>query len=104
MTIFKLSVCTYENEKTKSLKGYFIYTIYLLLAKNNCPDLEAPNNGGFVCSQQYLTNTERCRVRCNDGFEHVQEPNYYEECGPSTNWMWSHTIRVGSSLIACEGM
>ena len=70
-------------------------------AKNDCPLLPAPDNGGFVCVGQPRTNTQRCQVKCNSGYEHVLEPSYYEECGPTSNWQWSHTLR-DVPIMPCE--
>lgn len=60
------------------------------LVKNKCPEIEPPANGGVVCLAVTKTSTERCEVKCNPGFEHLVRTNEFEECGPSTNWLWSH--------------
>lgn len=75
-------------------------TVSISTAKNQCPALGAPNNGGLVCLAVRRTNTERCSVKCNPGFEHIVRTNEYEECGPSTNWLWSHELQ-GSEILPC---
>jgi len=35
--------------------------------------------------------TQTCSVKCNDGYDHVAfHVNEFEQCGPDTNWKWSH--------------
>lgn len=58
-------------------------------------------NGGLVCVMA-ATNTERCAVRCNPGHQHILRPNLYEECGPSTNFIWT-TDTTGSPILGCMG-
>ncbi|XP_013394336.1 sushi, von Willebrand factor type A, EGF and pentraxin domain-containing protein 1 isoform X2 [Lingula anatina] len=55
-----------------------------------CSELTPPANGGLVCHHDRVTNTKRCEVKCNPGFEHIDRTNAFEECGSSTNWLWSH--------------
>ncbi|ELU02590.1 hypothetical protein CAPTEDRAFT_150772, partial [Capitella teleta] len=63
------------------------------LEKNSCPDLEAPENGGVACVQELSTNTARCQVKCNAGYEHIgTAPGFNEMCGQSTNWTWTSTL------------
>ena len=27
------------------------------------------------------------------GFDHLDPPNAFEECGPATNWKWSYEVK-----------
>ena len=82
-----------------------LHSKYFLLsytAKNECPDLDPPGNGGTVCVAEVTTNTERCEVKCNPGYEHSLRNNEFEECGPSTNWRWSYEVSE-TPLLDCVG-
>jgi len=68
--------------------------------KNQCPVMQVPANGGLICHSHKQTNTERCQVKCNKGYEHIARPNAFEECGPSTNWRWNHEIQ-GRPILDC---
>ena len=57
-----------------------------------CEKFPEPENGGAVCSHIYETNTKRCQVKCNHGFDHMNSPNLFELCGPNTNWRWSFKV------------
>lgn len=39
-------------------------------------------------------------ISSESGFEHLQSPNAFEECGPSTGWKWSYEIK-GVPLPDC---
>ncbi|ELT94386.1 hypothetical protein CAPTEDRAFT_203071, partial [Capitella teleta] len=70
--------------------------------QNSCPTLDPPDNGGVVCVQEASTNTARCQVKCNPGFEHPLQPNVFEECGPNTGWVWTTELADGP-LLGCIG-
>ena len=70
--------------------------------KNRCQPIKVPENGGLVCVGEASTNTERCKVQCNPDFEHAIRPNEYEECGPATNWHWSHEVE-DKPILPCVG-
>ncbi|ELU09690.1 hypothetical protein CAPTEDRAFT_208345 [Capitella teleta] len=86
------------------MKIFLVLTLALVadfaMVQNSCPTLDPPDNGGVVCVQEASTNTTRCRVKCNPGFEHLLQPNVFEECGPFTGWVWT-TELVGEPLSGC---
>ena len=74
-------------------------------ADNQCPPLYLPEHGGYVCMLQQGTNTKRCRLMCDDGYEHLIRPNPYEECGPNTGWSWSIELtgrKMKDDSFACR--
>ena len=73
-----------------------------LTAKNACPALETPQNGGLVCVAEKRVSTERCSVKCNHGYQHIIRPNQFEECGPSTNFRWSTEANM-TPILGCMG-
>ena len=76
--------------------------LIFLAVKNACPALDTPENGGLVCLMQTATNTERCSVKCNAGYQHILRPNMFEECGPSTNFRWSTEVNM-TPVLGCIG-
>ncbi|XP_013402131.1 signal peptide, CUB and EGF-like domain-containing protein 1 [Lingula anatina] len=62
------------------------------IVEKQCSSFTTPTNGGIVCHHKNDTNTDRCQVKCNDGFEHPVRSNQFEECGPATNFKWSYEI------------
>ena len=74
----------------------------LILEEKRCNKLPEPDNGGVVCSHIFVTNTRRCQVKCNYGFEHPGDPNMFEICGPDTNWQWSYEV-ANEEIPACIG-
>ena len=67
-----------------------------------CSDFPVPDNGGVVCSHTIKTNTKRCQVKCNYGYEHPDRRNLYELCGPDSNWRWTHETN-NTGIIPCIG-
>ena len=53
-----------------------------------------------MCVKQSLTNTERCQIKCDAGYDHVVRVNNFEECGPSTNWLWTHSL-LNRDILPC---
>ena len=74
----------------------------MFTAKNACPELDRPVNGGLVCLMRPDTSTERCSVKCNAGYQHILRPNLYEECGPSTNFRWTTEANM-TPVLGCVG-
>ena len=74
-----------------SIKVYFFWCPPFS-AENQCTAHPPPQHGGYVCSLQRNTNTQRCQVKCDNGYEHALRPNLYEECGPTTDWIWSFVL------------
>ena len=76
---------------------------YKFLLGTRCKAFPAVGNGGAVCSHIYETNTRRCQVRCNLGYEHLEDTNMFEICGPDTNWLWSYQIDQ-RDIPSCIGL
>ena len=90
-------------DKKKKIKSMSLSFKLSSAAQGSCQELELPANGGLVCVVQNRTSTTRCIVKCDEGYEHVFRPNFYESCGPDTNWKWSNQIN-GRRIYPCEGI
>ncbi|XP_013396521.1 sushi, von Willebrand factor type A, EGF and pentraxin domain-containing protein 1 isoform X2 [Lingula anatina] len=77
-----------------TIPGYRVHPVDSTLCEveKQCSVFGIPENGGSVCHHEFLTNTDRCQVKCNKGFEYVERTNAFEVCGPATNWQWSYEI------------
>lgn len=81
---------------------YGVLLTFYFPAMGACADFPFPAHGGAVCLTQQATSTIRCEVQCDAGYEHIQPPMAYEECGPSTNWTWSFQLS-NRHIMPCVG-
>ena len=72
------------------------------LAEKECDKFPQPDNGGAVCTLIPVTNTQRCQLKCNQGYDFLERPNVFEECGPNSNWEWSYQV-ASRDIPPCVG-
>ncbi|XP_033636703.1 sushi, von Willebrand factor type A, EGF and pentraxin domain-containing protein 1-like [Asterias rubens] len=53
----------------------------------SCKELDHPRAGVLHCDEN--DNEQNCTISCQEGFEFSQAVTSYQ-CGPSTNYQWSH--------------
>ena len=74
-------------------KAIFCSLVFFIIAAeaSKCPRLTAPLNGGLECNK--TGDIEICRVYCDVDYEFLMLYDTFEmNCGPSTGFVWSHTM------------
>jgi len=66
-------------------------------APTSCPPVSQPLYGSVTCTKENSITT--CLRNCQYPYEATEPEILKEECGPDTNFFWTHTLRNNVSTV-----